>query len=618
MLLSRHKATEKMINKAIQQIDLHHFAQIVQQANDAIFSTDAAFTIKSWNLGAQNLYGFTPEEVIGKKLREVLESRLTEHERDKELSDLRENGLYKKEYEFKNKDGGIIHIHASITVLTDANGSISGYVAIHRDINELKKKEEKLTTASAFLEEQVKQKAAQLTSIFERITDAFVAIDSNFCYTYMNKKAGELFNRNPASMVGKHMWTEFPEGIGQQFYQACKHAIVTQQYTYVEQYSEFYNKFFENNIYPSSEGLSIFFRDITTNKQIEAQAKLSNQRLSLHLTHSPLAVIEWDIQGVITSWSEQAEAVFEWKRSEAIGRKIEDLNLVHAPDRNQVSEVIEALMRGSKTSLKLVNRNNTKTGKVIFCEWYNSVLKNDDGNVFSCMSLVQDITETKRAETELLEKNEQLRNLSAHLQDILEEERANIAREIHDELGERLTGIRLDISWIESHLSEACIKDRFPALIKLVDDTIKTVRKISTELRPSLLDDFGLVDAIEWQAAEFEKRTGISCKVKSFVRQNLTNKKIEITLFRIFQESLTNILRHAEASQISVQLLLAENTVELTIADDGVGMDFNMVKHKKTLGLMGMKERVLMVNGEYNITSNIGKGTTITVSVPIN
>jgi PAS domain S-box-containing protein len=434
----------------------------------------------------------------------------------------------------------------------------------------------------------------------------------------MNKKAGELFNRDPASMVGKHVWTEFPNSIGNRFYDACQTARVTQEYTYVEEFYPASNRFLENHIYPSSEGLSVFFRDITANKQIEAQAKLSNQRLGLHLTHSPLAVIEWDMHGVITSWSEQAEVVFEWTRSEVIGREIGDLNLVYAADVRKVSEVIEALMRGSKTSLKLVNRNNTKTGKVIFCEWYNSVLKDDEGKVFSCMSLVQDISESKRAEAELLEKNEQLRNLSAHLQDILEEERANIAREIHDELGERLTGIRLDISWIESHLSDSCIKDRFPALIKVVDDTIKTVRKISTELRPSLLDDFGLVDAIEWQATEFEKRTGISCKVKSFVKQTLTNKKIEITLFRIFQESLTNILRHASAREISVQLLLAENTVELSIADDGVGMDLNTVKSKKTLGLMGMKERVYMVDGEYNITSNVGKGTTITVSVPIN
>ena len=149
----------------------------------------------------------------------------------------------------------------------------------------------------------------------------------------------------------------------------------------------------------------------------------------------------------------------------------------------------------------------------------------------------------------------------------------------------------------------------------MVDDTIKTVRKISTELRPSILDDFGLEDALEWQAAEFEKRTGINCEVKSFVK-NINNKKNEITLFRIFQESLTNVLRHSKAKNVWAQLLEQNDNIELTITDDGVGMDLEAVKSKRTLGLMGMKERVLMANGEYNVTSKIGKGTTITVVVP--
>jgi PAS domain S-box-containing protein len=231
---------------------------------------------------------------------------------------------------------------------------------------------------------------------------------------------------------------------------------------------------------------------------------------------------------------------------------------------------------------------------------------------------VHDITDNKRSETELKEKNEQLRELSAYLQEIREDERAHIAREIHDELGDRLTGIRLDISWMQSQLARNNLQvtDRFPALIQLVDDTIQTVRKISTELRPSILDDFGLVDALEWQAAEFEKRTGISCTFKSFIKNQKNNKKIEVTLFRIFQESLTNILRHSKAKNVRVQLLDEEGMIELNITDDGIGMDLEAVKGKRTLGLIGMKERVLMVDGEFSVLSETGKGTAITVSVP--
>ena len=731
----------------MQQIDFGHFAQIVQQASDAIISTDAEVKIKSWNRAAEDLYGFTEPEVIGEKLGTLLKSRLDEFKVNKELSELHENGFFQGEYEYRSKSGEAIYIHASVTVLREAANRISGYVAIHRNITPQKKKEQQLFTHSAHLEEQVKEKAAQLTAIFERITDAFVALDNDFCYTYMNKKAGEVFDRVPADMIGKHVWSEFPEGVGQPFYHAYYRALKEQQYIHLEEYYPPYKRWFENHIYPSPEGLSIFFRDITASKQIEEHATLTNQRLLLHLTNSPLGAIEWDRNYMITSWSAQAEIVFGWSKDEVVGKTIEELDLVFEEDADNVSSVIDALISGAISRSKYVNRNNTKNGKVIYCEWYNSVLKDDTGAIVSCMSLVQDITEkhiaeealtfseqqlnliynsstdilyliaveknekfkfisinnafkkatglssgqiidqyvedvipypssqlvlakyreaiatkttiyweevtpypagiktglvsvtpvfdkygecirlvgsvhditeNKRAEAELLEKNEQLRNLSAHLQDIREDERANIAREIHDELGERLTGIRLDISWIENQVSSAGkpVSDKFPALIQMVDDTIKTIRKISTELRPSILDDFGLADALEWQATEFEKRTGISCKVKSFLKESITNKKIEITLFRIFQESLTNISRHAAAKNVWAQLSKQENMLELTITDDGVGMDLEKVKSKQTLGLMGMKERVLMVNGEYNINSTIGTGTTITVSIP--
>jgi PAS domain S-box-containing protein len=731
----------------MQQIDFNHFLQIVQQASDAMFSTDKDLIVTSWNAAAEKLYGFKEKEVIGAKLGTILKSspeQLIDVIED--LDVLQENGFQQGEYCYTNKFRETIYIQASVTVLRGSDGNISGYVARHRNISE-RKMEEKLTTLNAGLEEQVKEKAAQLTTIFERITNAFVALDSKECYTYMNKRAGELLNRDPATMIGKHIWTEFPEGIGQPFYHAYREAMSKQHHIHLEEYYPPYNRWFENDIYPSPEGLSIFFRDITANKQIEEDARLSNQRLLLHLTNSPLASIEWNTDSVITSWSGQAEAIFEWTKEEAVGKTIEELNLVFAEDVDKVALVILALVSGSTTRLKFTNRNNTKTGRIIYCEWYNSVLKDDRGAVVSGLSLVQDvtekqraeealtfneqqlnliynsssdilyllsveqnekfkfisindafkkatgltseqiidkyveevvpypssqlvrekykyaieikdtvqweevtsyptgiktglvsitpvfnnndvcislvgsvhdITENKRAEVELLEKNEQLRNLSAHLQDIREEERANIAREIHDELGERLTGIRLDISWIENQLLLAKpVKDKFRTLTQLVDDTIKTVRKISTELRPSILDDFGLVDALEWQAAEFEKRTGISCKVSSFINEHLSNKKIEITLFRVFQESLTNVVRHAKARHVVAEFLKQKNTINFIIKDDGVGMDMDKVKGEQTLGLVGMKERVLMVNGTFNVTSEIGSGTIVTVSVPL-
>lgn len=726
--------------------DLEHFGKIVQQTNDAIFSTDESFIIKTWNAATEKLYGFTAAEAVGQKLSAVLKTNITDEQRTRLHKELAEKGFYKDEYEIYDKNNQKLSVIASINVLREAGEGISGYVSMHHNNTEQKKVEQDLRSFNADLEDKVKQKTKQLTDIFERITDAFVALDTNWCYTYMNKKAGEILSCDPTAMIGKYVWTAFPEGVGQPFYYAYEKAMSEQRHIHVEAFYAPYQRWFENHIYPSAEGLSIFFRDITTYKQAEEQTKLSNQRLSLHLTNSPLAVVEWDVNLKITSWSNQAEAIFGWTKKEVVGKTVEELKLVYEEDVRDVSAVLEKLTTGEITSLKVVNKNNTKTGKIVTCEWYNSVLKDENGTIISCMSLVQDITErkkaeerlavneqqlsliynsgtdivfllgvepdgrykfitvnnafknatgltsdqivgkyvdevipspslelvlkkykeaietkrtvhweevteypagtktglvsvtpicdsnnvcvrlvgsihditeNKRAEAELKEKNEQLRSLSAYLQEVREEERAIIAREIHDELGERLTGIRLDVSWIENKLSSAAqpVKDKFPGLIQLIDDTIKTVRKIATELRPSILDDFGLQDALEWQAAEFEKRTGIKCSVKSDVK-NFNNKKNDITLFRIFQESLTNVLRHSQAKSVCVQLTERNKDIELTIKDDGIGMDLNAVKSKRTLGLIGMKERILMANGKYNVASEIGKGTTITASVP--
>jgi PAS domain S-box-containing protein len=256
------------------------------------------------------------------------------------------------------------------------------------------------------LEEQIQQKTAEFKDIFDRISDAFVALDKNWCYTYMNKRAGEIFNRDPKKMIGKHIWTEFPEGIGQPFYKAYYKAMEEQKYIHLEEYYPPYDRWFENHIYPSSNGLSIFFSDITERKKAEEELRMRDQRLSYHLTNSPLAVIEWDKNLVITKWSVQAENIFGWTESEVVGKHFDEFNLVFERDKELVARVGAQLMSGSVARNKSVNRNNTKSGNIIYCEWYNSVLKDERGKVLSIMSLVHDITENRMAE-ESLKANEQ-------------------------------------------------------------------------------------------------------------------------------------------------------------------------------------------------------------------
>lgn len=231
--------------------------------------------------------------------------------------------------------------------------------------------------------------------------------------------------------------------------------------------------------------------------------------------------------------------------------------------------------------------------------------------------MLVDITERKKAEKELLESHSQLRELASHLQKIREEERKYIAREIHDELGQLVTGLKMDISITKKKIEKNApeLGDKLSTIMEVTDEIIHTVRRIASELRPSILDDIGLDAALEWQAKEFEKRTNIQCSFINNARDIVVSMDVKSNLFRIFQESLTNIIRHANATVVEASLTEMNDTLVFTISDNGDG--FKASSTSRTFGLLGMKERVIMINGIFDIESEAGKGTKIKVKVPL-
>jgi signal transduction histidine kinase len=229
-----------------------------------------------------------------------------------------------------------------------------------------------------------------------------------------------------------------------------------------------------------------------------------------------------------------------------------------------------------------------------------------------------DITERKRSEEELKRLLEQLHALSAHLQSIREEERTLIAREIHDELGQALTIVKMDLSWLVKRLrkDQKSLIDKNQSMLKLIDSTIQTVRKISTDLRPGILDDLGLVAAIEWQAQDFENRSGISCDFISSLEEIDLDRDRSTAVFRILQEILTNVTRHAKATHVGISLVEEANHLVLTVGDNGLGIRERDISNPRSLGLLGMRERALMFSGELKISGVHRKGTTVTVTIP--
>ncbi len=247
----------------------------------------------------------------------------------------------------------------------------------------------------------------------------------------------------------------------------------------------------------------------------------------------------------------------------------------------------------------------------------NNIYPSPDGlSVF-----ISDISQRKRAEEKLKQSNEQLRQLTSHLQRIREEEQKRIAREVHDEMGQQITGLKMDVSWIKKKIAEGegkvMLNERLTQMLNLLDAAVQTVRRISSELRPSILDDFGLVTALEWQSGEFARRFSIPVYFKAAVKKLDVSPDLATGLFRSYQESLTNVARHAEAKQVASTLDVINDEIILSITDNGKGFDINGTGLKPTLGLLGMKERVSMMNGTLQIKSEPGKGTSVTIAVPL-
>jgi signal transduction histidine kinase len=225
----------------------------------------------------------------------------------------------------------------------------------------------------------------------------------------------------------------------------------------------------------------------------------------------------------------------------------------------------------------------------------------------------------QQAEMELQRSQELFRNLSAHLQVVREEERTRIARQIHDDLGQSLTALKIDLSWLNKRLAndQDRFREKLKSMVTLINETIETVHNVSADLRPGILDDFGLAAAIEWQAEEFQKRTGMECRTSLPSDESDLSKEKSTNLFRIVQESLTNVIRHAKATKVEINLNVQDGILLLEIVDNGRGITKAAITNPKSFGLIGIKERVHSLGGEVNIVGAPNEGTRVIVKMPI-
>ena len=593
-LLQRHQTLMKYANDGIHILDMH--GNIVE-ANDSFC----------------RMLGYTQEEVARLSVADWDKNWSAEELRER-IKQLIQDGFFST-FETKHcrKDGTLIDVEISVSAV-----EIKGkhYVfASSRDITSRKLAEDMLRVAAATFETHEPIMITDAHANIIRVNQAFQDVTG-----YSSE---EVLGKNPRILSSNRQDKPFYEAMWKQL-------LDTGSWT-----GEIWDRRKNGQIYPKLLTITAvkndhreitqyvgIFRDITERKKIEEEMLLKSgtvqrhadeltQELGYLLKNSFNEIYIFDADSLrLLLTSEGAEKNLGYSPDEL--KQFTPLDLCPSITAESFNQMLALLSSGQQASLFFETVHHRKNQTTYPVEGRLQFI-NLDNPVF--MAIVQDITEHRAAES-------RLRNLSTHLLTVREEEKASIAREIHDDLGGTLTALKMDINWLMDEMvmnkEASALLNHVESMSKLLDDAAVVTRRVITDLRPTILDDLGLCAALEWQAREFHKRSGIQCLVtcRSEGCKRL-DKMQTIHLFRIFQESLTNVARHSGASRVEAKLHYEDEKVILTISDNGYGLPEGGPIAQTSYGILGMRERVEQMEGTIDFYNLPGGGFSVTVILPL-
>lgn len=592
------------------------FHKIVEQATIAVIMENHGEVIYA-NKAAINMFGARqPEDLTGKPFADFISG--SNRGEIKELLEKVYSGKRSEENEIKllKLDGGEINTIYSVIpfVINSRNGSLS----FIRDI-----------TSEKVALEALQSSEEKWRSLFENTPSFVTTINRKYIITSANRaplplRAEEILGHSSLEYVDTKMKDEVRK-VYDYVFESGEPSVY-----HTVGYGEYGREaFFRVQAIPQMKDgkvnqITLISSDMTETKRASDALRESQLRLKSIVDTALDAIITVDSALKIILFNQSAENIFNCSSDSAIGtsisRFIPDLikSVKHTGkiQPGKVPDLSKVLGKGKYT---MAERNSGEKFPIEASISRSTVEK----NVFFTI-ILRDISERIQAENDLRDSYQKVRDLAAHLQSAREEERVNIAREIHDELGQELSALKMDISFLNKKIEKTrenpdwnAITDNLKSMTNIADQTIKTVRKISSQLRPDVLDKLGLSDALEWLAEDFSRRTAIRCRVESFDVPEDLNKNMQTVIYRISQESLTNIMRHAGASVVAIKLKSNKSAVTLEIIDNGKGITAEEIENGKSLGIVGMKERVYFVGGTFEIGGVRGKGTTVKVTIPL-
>jgi PAS domain S-box-containing protein len=382
----------------------------------------------------------------------------------------------------------------------------------------------------------------------------------------------------------------------------------------------------KNMLFIVLTGLILFLvlhRSFRRRRRAEEALQLSNERFGLAARVTTDVIYDWETSSSHIWWSDGFYSLFGYARQEVESTRDFWIRHLHPDEQENVVNSLRQAVAGTGDTWSCEYRFRRKDGAYASIQDKACVLRNPSGLATRVIGGMSDVTERKEAHERIEQSRRQLRALSARLESLREEERTRISREVHDELGQLLTALKMDLRWIEKRIGE---RENDPALLpvlekaveagEVADRAMSTVQKISSELRPGTLDNLGLTAALRHEAAKFQEHTGIACAMRLPEDSPELPQAVATAVFRIFQETLTNVARHAGASQVQAALRVEADQLVLEVRDNGRGISPEALDSPKSLGLLGMKERAAVLGGKLLVERFPAGGTVVTFQVP--